>query len=139
MRIPKQTRPTIAQRWASASVATVRRAICGHVYLSTPSIAEGRFTLAPSTCAASYLAYEAHAPVLGDHERNRSGQRAGQPLGRVVARTDVCGLLFGDLASEVQRPLHALYVRPSPFVSSWTLRVERSPEFTAVWNVLSSV
>src|SRR5918993_1417817 len=68
--------------------------------------------LLPVRDAAAFLAYEAHAPILGDHDRNRSGQRAGQPIGRAVAGTQVPGPLFGDLlALAVQRPPHALDVR----------------------------
>src|SRR5918995_2968416 len=68
--------------------------------------------LLPVGDAAAFLAYEAHAPVLGDHDRHRSGQRAGQSIGRAVAGTHVPGPLFGDLlALEVQRPPHALDVR----------------------------
>src|SRR5215210_702020 len=68
--------------------------------------------LLPVRDAAAFLAYPAHTPVLGDHDRHRSGQRAGQSIGRAVASTHVSGLLFGDLlAFEVQRPPHALDVR----------------------------
>jgi hypothetical protein len=49
MRVPGQTRPTIAQRGASDEVEAVRRAICGLVCLSAPLIDGSRFTLAPST------------------------------------------------------------------------------------------
>src|SRR5215208_1704427 len=68
--------------------------------------------LLPVGDAAVFLAYEAHAPVLGDHDRHRSGQRAAQTVGRAVASADVPCPLFGDLlAFEVQRPAHALDVR----------------------------
>jgi hypothetical protein len=63
--------------------------------------------LLPVRDAAAFLAYEAHTPVLGDHDRHRSGQRTGQSIGRAVASTHVPGPLFGDLlAFEVQRPPH---------------------------------
>src|SRR3712207_1701371 len=64
--------------------------------------------LLPVRDAAAFLAYEAHATVLGDHHRHRSGQRAGQPIGRAVPSSDVGGPLFGDLlAFEVQGSGHA--------------------------------
>ena len=70
----------------------------------------------PVRDAAAFVAYESHAPVLGDHDRHRSGQRAGQPIGRAVASAHVPGLLFGDLlALEVQRPPYALDVRDFTF------------------------
>src|ERR671910_1529321 len=68
--------------------------------------------LLPVGDAAAFLAYPAHTPVLGDHNRHRSSQRAGQSVGRAVASTHVPGLLFGNLlAFEVQRPPHALEIR----------------------------
>ena len=68
--------------------------------------------LLPVRDAAVVLAYPAHAPVLGDDDRHRSGQRAGEPIGRAVASADVPGPLFGDLlAFEVQRSGHATDVR----------------------------
>jgi hypothetical protein len=61
--------------------------------------------LLPVRDAAAFLAHEAHAPVLGDYYRYRSGQRAGQSVGRAVASTHVPSLPRGDLlAFEVQRP-----------------------------------
>src|SRR5215217_8553940 len=89
---------------------------------STPKFGQAavsvlRFTqwsslLLPVRDAAAFLAYEAHVPVLGDHDRHRSGQRAGQPICRAVASTHVSGAFFGDLlALEVKRPPHALNVR----------------------------
>src|SRR5215217_4273863 len=86
---------------------------------STPKFGQAavsvlRFTqwsslLLPVRDAAAFLAYPAHTPILGDHDRHRSGQRAGQSIGRAVTSTDVCGPLFGDLlALEVQSPPHAM-------------------------------
>src|SRR5215212_10714120 len=67
--------------------------------------------LLPARDAAAFLTHEAHAPVLGDHDRHRSGQRAGQPVGGAVAGAHAPGLLFGDLlALEVQRSGYALDV-----------------------------
>src|SRR5215211_4235923 len=67
--------------------------------------------LLPARDAAAPLAHEAHAPVLGDHDRHRSGQRAAQTVGRAVPRAHVAGPLFGDLLTfKVQRPPHALDV-----------------------------
>src|SRR5215208_4885822 len=109
MRVPEQTTPTIAQRGASVEAATVRRAICGSVRLSAPRPTRAGSLLLPVRDAVVFLAYPTHAPVLGDHDRHRSGQRAGQPIGRAVASTHVPGPLFDDLlAFEVQRPGYAI-------------------------------
>jgi hypothetical protein len=49
---------------------------------------------------------------LGDHDRHRSGLRAGQPVGRAVTRAYVCGPFFDDLlAFDVQSHPHAFDVR----------------------------
>src|SRR5215217_3437722 len=113
VRDSEQTWPTIAQRGALAEAAAVRRAICGPVCLFAPSI-DGSVgsLLLPVRDAAASLAHEAHATVLGDYDRHRSGQRSSQPVGRTVAGAHVPGPLFGDLlAFEIQRPPHALDVR----------------------------
>ena len=63
----------------------------------------------PVRDAAAFLAYPTRAPVLGDHDRYRSWQRTGQPIGRAVASADVSGPFFDDLLTfEVQRPGYAM-------------------------------
>src|SRR5688572_9361488 len=69
----------------------------GPIYLSTPRSTVVGSLLIPVRDAAAFLAYEPHAPVLGDYDRQRSGQRTGQSIGRAVAGTHVPGLLFDDL------------------------------------------
>src|SRR5215218_2483745 len=94
---PSLARPT--PKFGQAAVSVLRFTQWGSLLL-------------PVRDAAAPLAYEAHAPVLGDHDRHRSGQRAAQTVGRAVASADVPGPLFSDfLAFEVQRPPHALDLR----------------------------
>jgi Bacterial low temperature requirement A protein (LtrA) len=94
MRVPGQTRPTTAQCGASAEAADVRRAICGQVCLSTPLIeGGGSLLLLPVRDVATFLAYPTHAPVLGDHDRYRSGQRTGQPISAPLLAAGVLGVV----------------------------------------------
>jgi hypothetical protein len=67
------------------------------ICLAAPRLTGGGSLLLPVRDAAISLAHPAHATVLRDHDRHRSGQRTGQPIGRAVASTHVCSPLFDDL------------------------------------------
>src|SRR3982751_4071216 len=95
--IHKSVADLVSRPVLPASAAAIRRAILGRVCLCTPRSTRVGSLLLPVRDAAAFLAYPAHTPVLGDHDRHRSRQRAGQSIGRAVASTHVPGLLFDDL------------------------------------------